>query len=95
MKERRSELWVQEDSTNRHRGQTTTLLQRKLAEDQREAAEASRAKADNAYRNAMTLSPEQFLRLETIKMQRDVCSSGHCTFILSDGKISPIVNTKE
>ena len=51
-------------------------------------------KADNAYRNAMTLSAEQFLRLETIKMQREVCAGGHCTFVLTDGKITPILDTK-
>jgi regulator of protease activity HflC (stomatin/prohibitin superfamily) len=71
-----------------------TEQQKKLAEDQREQAELSRAKADNAYRNAMTLSAEQFLRLETIKMQRDVCGAGHCTFVLTDGKTTPIIDTK-
>jgi len=71
-----------------------TEQQKKLAEDQREQAELSRAKADNAYRNAMTLSAEQFLRLETIKMQRDVCGGGHCTFVLTDGKITPIIDAK-
>ena len=71
-----------------------TEQQRKLAEDSRKASEQSRAEADNAYRNAMQLSPEQFLRLETIKMQRDVCGGGHCTFLMSDGKVTPIVNTK-
>lgn len=71
-----------------------TEQQKKLAEDQREQAELSRARADNAYRNAMTLSAEQFLRLETIKMQRDVCTSGHCTFVLTDGRITPIIDTK-
>jgi regulator of protease activity HflC (stomatin/prohibitin superfamily) len=56
--------------------------QRKLAEDQRKLAEESRAAADNAYRQQMSLSPDQFLRLETIKMQRDVCAGGKCTFLL-------------
>jgi regulator of protease activity HflC (stomatin/prohibitin superfamily) len=59
-----------------------TEKQRKLAEDQRKAAEESRAAADNAYRQQMSLSPDQFLRLETIKMQRDVCAGGKCTFLL-------------
>lgn len=71
-----------------------TEQQRKLAEDERKAAESSRAVADNAYRNMMQLSPEQFLRLETIKMQRDVCSKGGCSFIVTDGKITPIVNAR-
>jgi regulator of protease activity HflC (stomatin/prohibitin superfamily) len=55
--------------------------QRKLAEDARLAAEESRAKADNAYRNQMGLNSEQFVQLENIHMQRDVCSKGGCTFI--------------
>lgn len=55
--------------------------QRKLAEDQRKAAEKSRADADNAYREAMQLSPEQYLALERIKMQQSACTHGNCTFI--------------
>ncbi len=71
-----------------------TEQQRKLAEDQRKAAEQSRAAADNAYRQEMQLSPDQFLQLERIKMQRDVCSSGgNCTFFI-DGKPTPVVNMK-
>lgn len=65
-----------------------TEQQRKLAEDQRRLAEESRAKADNAYREAMSLSPDQYLQLEAIKMQRDVCAGGRCTFLLG-GSISP------
>lgn len=70
-----------------------TEAKRKLAEDARMAAERSRAEADNAFRSAMQMSPEQYLRLEQIKMQQAVCASGKCTFIVTDGKISPIVNT--
>ena len=62
-----------------------TERQRKKAEDDRKEAETSRAAADNAYRNAMQLSPDQFLRLETIKMQRDVCAGGECTFLPGGG----------
>lgn len=58
-----------------------TERQRKLAEDERKAAEQSRALADNAYRNAMSLSPQQFIALESIKMQREVCATERCTFI--------------
>src|SRR5438309_3393595 len=68
------------DSIKNQRIETATQEQRvqtekqvKLAEDQRMAAEQSRASADNAYREAMHLSPEQFIQLETIKMQRVVC----------------------
>lgn len=70
-----------------------TEQQRKLAEDARLEAEKSRAKADNAYRESMQLSPDQFLRLETIKMQQQVCGAGNCTFIMG-GNATPVMNLK-
>jgi regulator of protease activity HflC (stomatin/prohibitin superfamily) len=48
-----------ETATQEQRIQTEK--QTKLAEDQRQQAEQSRANADNAYREAMHLSPEQFI----------------------------------
>lgn len=70
-----------------------TEQQTKLAEDQRKAAEQSRAAADNAYREAMQLSPDQFLQLERIKMQRDVCAHGTtCTFFIGGGAV-PTIDT--
>jgi len=69
-----------------------TEQQTKLAEDQRKAAEQSRASADNSYREAMQLSPDQFLQLERIKMQRDVCAHGStCTFFIGGGA-SPVLD---
>lgn len=69
-----------------------TEQQKKLAEDQRKLAEESRAAADNAYREAMHLSPEQFIQLETIKMQEAVCGGGKtaCTFIQNGAQ--PVYN---
>jgi regulator of protease activity HflC (stomatin/prohibitin superfamily) len=70
-----------------------TEKQTKLAEDQRKMAEQSRADADNAYRESMHLSPEQFIRLEAIKMQREVCGKdgkANCTFIQNG--VSPVYN---
>jgi regulator of protease activity HflC (stomatin/prohibitin superfamily) len=79
------------DAVKNQRVETATQEQRiqtekqtKLAEDQRQQAEQSRANADNAYREAMHLSPEQFIQLETINMQRQVCGDkgkANCTFI--------------
>jgi regulator of protease activity HflC (stomatin/prohibitin superfamily) len=71
-----------------------TEQQRKLAEDSRKMAEQSRAEADNAFRNAMQMSPDQYLKLEAIKMQQAVCTKGGCTFIITGGNVTPIVNTK-
>lgn len=69
--------------------------QTKLAEDARKAAETSRAEADNAYRLAMSLSPDQFLQLQAINMQRDVCKSGaKCTFIANGTRVTPILDSK-
>jgi regulator of protease activity HflC (stomatin/prohibitin superfamily) len=79
------------DSVKHQRIETATQEQRiqtekqtKLAEDQRQQAEQSRANADNAYRESMHLSPEQFIQLEQIKMQNAVCGEqgkANCTFI--------------
>lgn len=80
-----------ETATQEQRIQTEKQM--KLAEDQRMAAEQSRAGADNAYREAMHLSPEQFIQLETIKMQRAVCgpeSKTSCTFIQNG--VAPVYN---
>lgn len=71
-----------------------TEQQRKLAEDQRKAAEMSRAAADNAYREEMHLSPDQFIQLEMIKMQNEVCKNqGACTFFVGGGPV-PTLNVK-
>jgi SPFH domain / Band 7 family len=67
-----------------------TMQQTKLAEDQRKMAEQSRASADNAYREAMQLSPDQFLQLERIKMQRDVCEHAACTFFIGGGPVPTV-----
>ena len=70
-----------------------TEKQRRLAEDQRRAAELSRAAADNAYREAMQLSPGQFLQLEAINMQKQVCGAAKagCTFVVGAG-VTPIID---
>ena len=84
------------DSIKHQRIDTATQEQRiqtekqtALAEIQRKQAETARADADNAYREAMHLSPEQFIELEKIKMQRDACAHGTCIF----GNGTPIINT--
>jgi len=62
-----------------------TEQQKTLAENARAKNETARAAADNAYnsaiRDAMHLTPEQFLDLEAIKAMREVCKGGGCTFI--------------
>lgn len=79
-----------ETAAQQQRIQTET--QKKLAEDARLQAEQSRAAADNAYREAMHLSPEQFIQLEQIKMQQVVCANDKtaCTFIQNGA--TPVYN---
>ena len=67
-----------------------TEQQRKLAEDQRKMAEESRAAADRAYNEKMGLSAGQYVALEAIKMQREVCAGGKCSFLLGTGALPTI-----
>src|SRR5262249_7595282 len=68
-----------------------TEQQTQLAEQARKGAEAARAEADNAYRQSIGLSPEQFIQLQQIQMQRDVCAQNHCTFVSGNAQalVSP------
>jgi regulator of protease activity HflC (stomatin/prohibitin superfamily) len=83
IKNQRIETAAQEQRAN-------TEKQRKLAEDQRKEAEQARAASDNAYRNALGMSSEQFIQLEAIHAQRDVCLKGGCTMIMGSG--TPLLN---
>lgn len=71
-----------------------TEQQRKLAEDARKQAETSRAASDNAYRIAMGMAPDQFIQLENIKMMKEVCKGGSCTFIVAPSAVSPIIDVR-
>jgi regulator of protease activity HflC (stomatin/prohibitin superfamily) len=83
IKSQRIETAAQEQRAN-------TEKQRKLAEDQRKEAEIARAASDNAYRNALGMSSEQFIQLEAIHAQREICLKGGCTLIM--GGSTPLVN---
>ena len=71
-----------------------TMQQMKLAEDARLAAEESRARADNAYRQQMGLSPELYVQLEAIKAQKEMCSRTTCTFVMPGLGGSPLISIK-
>lgn len=62
-----------------------TEIQIKNAEVQRKAAEEARAAADNAYRQAIGLSPEQYVQLKRVEMELKVCTDAKCTFIENAG----------
>lgn len=70
-----------------------TEKQTALAEVQRKNAEQNRAEADNAYRESMHLSPEQFIQLKQIEMLKEACTkAGACTFI--NGNASAVIPVK-
>ena len=71
-----------------------TERQKKLAEDQRKLAEESRAAADQAYNQKMGLNTEQYVALQAIQMQRDVCAKGTCTFIYG-ANATPMLNLRQ
>lgn len=71
-----------------------TEKQKKLAEDQRKLAEESRAAADQAYNQKMGLNTEQYVALQAIQMQRDVCAKGNCTFIYG-ANATPLLNLRQ
>ena len=71
-----------------------TEKQKKLAEDQRKLAEEARAAADQAYNQKMGLNTEQYVALQAIQMQRDVCAKGGCTFLFG-GNATPLVNLRQ
>lgn len=70
-----------------------TEKQTQMAEEARKGAELARADADNAYREKMQLSPEQFIHLQQIDMQKRVCDGGKCTFIIGTN-VTPVANVR-
>lgn len=73
-------IMAQKTETAAQQQRILTMEAQKQAEDSRKAAEQSRAEADNAYRSQMSLTPEQFVELKRIEMQRTACQRGTCIF---------------
>ena len=87
------------DAIKHQRIQTAEQQQRKLTETERsnaeitrKTAEENRAKADNAYRDAMSLSPAQFIELQRIKMLGETCKDSPCTFVVTSDQSNILVN---
>jgi regulator of protease activity HflC (stomatin/prohibitin superfamily) len=70
-----------------------TLVAATLAEGEREKEQVAKAKADNAYRNAMSLSPDMFIQLEKIKRYADACHKAGtiCIIDAGTGKAPPVL----
>ncbi len=52
-----------------------TEIEKTWAEIERKNSETKRAEADNAYRNALWLTPDQFLQNESIKAQKEIAKT--------------------
>lgn len=82
------EILDQRTETAAQQQRQKTMLAQQQAEEARKGAELARAQADVAYRSEMGLSPEQFVELKRIEMQRDACGHGTCVF----GNAQPIIS---
>lgn len=71
-----------------------TLVEAEKAEVQRAKEQTARAAADNAYRNAIGLSAEQFIHLEAIKRYSDACKAQGNTCIVTTGQTPLVLPTK-
>jgi len=69
-----------------------TEQQRRMAEEQREAAELARAAADNAYRNTVGFTPEEFITYEYVhRVLMPAAEKGNCTFFIdAPGSVVPL-----
>lgn len=76
------------DRTAAQQQRKKTEEQRDFAEIARKAAETSRANADNAYREKMNLSPEQFVQLESIRNYSQACiKSQNCIIVQGNSPV--------
>lgn len=90
-----NEIKEQRVETARQEQLQKTEVQRLAAELKREAAERQRAVSDNAYRREMGLDTAQFVSLEAIKMQKEVCLKGGCTFVAGGSGATPVFDVSK
>lgn len=87
------EVLEQMNLTAQEQQRRKTLTESDEAEKQRANVERSRATADNAYRNAMQLSPEQYVRLQEVRLYSDACKQS-ATCIVTSGQGNVTVSAK-
>lgn len=74
-------VFDQIEETARVEVERQTHVQRAASEEKRAEAESKRAAADNAYRNAVNLSPTQYAEMQIARMQTDACIKAAQCFI--------------
>ncbi len=80
---------AQMNETAAQQQRVKTLQQATIAEEQRKAEQEATAAADDAYRQKMGLSPQQYLTRQIAEIQADACKSAKACYILPPG--SPVV----
>lgn len=78
-----AEVLKQMNETAAQQQRKKTLIASTEAEEQREKEQIATAKADNAYRNAMQMSPEQYIQLEQIRKYSEACSKAQTCIVTS------------
>jgi regulator of protease activity HflC (stomatin/prohibitin superfamily) len=76
---------AQMNNTAAEQQRNLTLVAATIAEQQRKLEQEAKADADNAYRNKMGLSPEQYLARQLAEIQADACKKATACYLVPQG----------
>lgn len=80
---------LQMNETAAQQQRNKTLIAATAAEEQRAKEQTAKAAADNAYRNALGMSSEQFIALESIKAFSSACkAAANCIVTPTGGNVT-------
>lgn len=85
---------LQMNETAAQQQRQKTLVAATAAEIDRKKEQIAKAEADNAYRNAMGLSPEMFIQLEQIKRYAEACAKTGNVCVIGSSSNPVMVNAK-
>lgn len=86
---------LQMNETAAQQQRKKTLVEAEAAEIQRAKEQTAKAAADNAYRNAIGLSPEQFIQLEQIKRYAAACEKAGNVCVIGSSPNPVMVNARK
>jgi len=76
---------TQMNNTAAEQQRNLTLVAATIAEQQRKLEQEAKADADNAYRNKMGLSPEQYLARQLAEIQAEACKTAAACYLVPQG----------
>jgi len=76
---------TQMNNTAAEQQRNLTLVAATIAEQQRKLEQEAKAEADNAYRNKMGLSPEQYLARQLAEIQAEACKKAVACYLVPQG----------